>query len=547
MDNEGGASGGSLVVRWMCERGLDVFIEVPGETFLSILDELYEEKRVRVAVMRHEGGASFAAEAFAKLSGRPAVCMATRGPGASNLSIGVQTAHYDGTPLIALIGLIPRSMQGGRAFQEFDPISMFGSISKRVFVVNSPEALVPTLDQALDIATSGRPGPVVIGLPTDILSGVVSGVFPRRDFFAPELCGSDVKWLADALDAAISPALLVATSADRGAIASALTQLSNLANLPVFCAWRRFSAFDNGHPNFVGSIGIGQRSIVNGGLAEADLVLSFGFGIEQITCQNAQLDRAGLRIVQFAPGVDEDARRQVPSADLLQVVDDPLRVANALGSFYESRAKNTGTSSAASMKKTHTANESTDVGAGDQLRMDVLMATLDKMLPESAIVTCDAGNFGQWMVQHISFGGTRVFLGALDGAMGYGLPAAIGAGLASPGRSCFVFAGDGGCLMSSPEFETAIRLGLSIVVFVFDNHLYGTIRAKQEDLYPGRPMGTELGSVDFGLLAQASGWKSWTVRSPDEIASAIDEALRDGGCRLVHFVLGQLPLKPEAN
>jgi acetolactate synthase-1/2/3 large subunit len=544
MDREqGGASGGSLVVRWMCERGIDVFFEVPGETFLSILDALYEEKRVRVAVMRHEGGASFAAEAFAKFAGRPALCMATRGPGASNLSIGVQTAHYDGTPLIALTGLIPRSMQGGRAFQEFDPTSMFSSISKRVFVVNSPEALLPTLDQALDIATSGRPGPVVIGLPTDILSGTVPGDIARRDVITPEWGGGDVQWLADALDAARSPAILVATSAERGAAASAIAQLSLEANLPVFCAWRRFSAFDNGHPNFVGSIGIGQRSNVNDALAKADFVLSFGFAIEQITCQNAQLDRAGRRIIQIAAGVDEDARRQVPSADLLQVIDNPTRVANALRSHYEARAKHTSTSPTA-MEKPSAADESPRGVEDGELRMDVLMATLDRKLPQNAIVTCDAGNFAQWRVRHVSFGGSRVFLGALDGAMGYGLPAAIGAELAAPGRSCFVFAGDGGSLMSSPDLESAVRLDLSTVVFVFDNHLFGTIRAKQEDQYPGRPMGTELGPVDFGQLARASGWKSWTVRSSEEIAPAIDEVLSEDGCRLVHFVLGQLPLKP---
>ena len=234
-------NGGMVVVDWMRSRGLNAFFHVPGESFLPVLDALRDATSVQVITARHEAGAAFAAEAFGKLTGRPAVCMATRGPGASNLSIGVQTAHYDGTPMLVMLGLVPRHLQGAGAFQEIDPGSMFASIAKDVHVVNAAEALVPVLDQALATAVTGRPGPVVVGFPADVLQEAVSATLIPGKVMASATTAFDPEAVMALLHAARRPALLVATEAVRGPAASALEDLAARTGALVYCAWRRFS------------------------------------------------------------------------------------------------------------------------------------------------------------------------------------------------------------------------------------------------------------------------------------------------------------------
>jgi acetolactate synthase-1/2/3 large subunit len=533
---------GSVVVRWLYERGIDTVFEVPGESFLPVLDALYDEPRIRVVVMRHESGAAFAAEAYAKLSGRPALCMATRGPGSANLSIGIQTAFYDGSPLLALIGMNPRSTQGSRDFQEIDPKDLFGSFSKRVIVVNSGAALVPILDQALEICTSGRPGPVIVGIPSDLLMEQPSDGFePRQRSLSLGDAAFDSGPLVKLLRSAINPVILLAGPASRGALADVVAELAWVAGLPVFCSWRRFSGFDNGNAHFAGSIGLGQAPEVIALLTRSDFILSFGFALDSVTCAAGNLDKPGRRIVQIAPSIDEDAVRHVPSADFVQVIGEPLGAAR---SILEGMA---GAPARAAQPMPGLFPDPSAPGGdvGDGLRIDSVMHVLEELLPSNAVITCDAGNFAQWLIRQISFRETRSFLGPLNGAMGYGLPAAVGVRMSSEDRPCVVFAGDGGFLMSASELETLARLGGDTTAFVFDNSLYGTIRAKQQELFPNRSIGTALGSVDFGLLGRASGWSSWTVRSNAEIRPAVANALATSGCRLVHFVVDTEPLSPE--
>lgn len=533
---------GAVVARWMRERGIDTVFELPGESFLPVLDALYDEPGIRVVVMRHEGGAAFAAECYAKLSGRPALCMATRGPGSANLSIGIQTAFYDGSPLLALIGMNPRATEGSRDFQEVDPKYLFGSFSKRVIVVNSGGALVPVLDQALEICNSGRPGPVVVGIPSDLLMEQPSGGFePRQPSASLVESAIDSGPLVRLLHSAANPVILLAGPASRGALADVVAELARVARLPVFCSWRRFSAFDNANTHFAGSIGLGQAPEVIAPLTASDFVLSLGFALDSVTCAAANLNKPGRRIVQIAPSMDEDAVRHVPSVDLVQVVGEPLDAARSiLEGIVGAPARPT-----KPMRRPFPRPIAPGDDVGNGLRVDNVMQVLDELLPSNAVITCDAGNFAQWLIRYISFRGSRSFLGPLNGAMGYGLPAAVGVKMSSSeDRPCFVFAGDGGFLMSASELETLARLGGDTTAFVFDNSLYGTIRAKQQELFPNRNIGTALGSVDFALLGRASGWSSWTVRSNAEIRPVIADVLKGSGCRLVHFAVDTEPLVP---
>jgi acetolactate synthase-1/2/3 large subunit len=544
-----GATGGEVIADWIARKGITHFFNVPGESFLPVLDGLRDKTSVRTITNRHEAAAAFAAEAYAKVTQRPAVCMATRGPGASNLTIGVHTAFYDGTPLLAFVGMVPRAAQFSRAFQDFDLPMMFGSISKRALMVNDPAALVRTLDQAFGIALDGRPGPVVVGLPTDVIYGstkapeaVETPVVPRA---TPSSAGAAATVL-ELLNRAKHPAVLVATEATRGDTANWLAEFSRRTGIPVYAAWRRYSSFDNGHPHFVGSLGLGGSSVVSASLSQADLVLSFGFGLEQITIQAGGLDRAGLLVVQIAPQSDLDGARHASRADVVQIELAPAEVARCLVEWCEADPEAAaamyrrlaGATRAVAERASAREKPSSHPGT---VHLDVMMDRLNTILPANAIVTSDAGNFAHWLLRYVKFDRDRIYIGPVNGSMGYGLPAAIGAELAMPDRPCWSVAGDGGMLMLAGEMETAKREGLNTVVVVINNRSYGTIRAKQETEFPGRVAGTDLGEVDFATLGQAFGWQTWRVRSDAEIEIALAAVIRARGCRLIEVAVEQPP------
>jgi acetolactate synthase-1/2/3 large subunit len=541
------AAGGHLIARWIKEKGITHFFTLPGESFLPVLDGLRDLTSVRTVTVRHEAAASYAAESFAKLTQRPAVCMVTRGPGASNLLIGVHTAFYDGTPLIALVGMVPRSAQRSHAFQDFDLPMMFGSIAKRASMIDDAGSILRELDRAYEEALDGRPGPVVLGIPTDVLYGPAPAFTPTAS--TPRVARSEADSAAttilDLLMKAERPALLVATEAIRGGTAASLAEFSTRAGLPVYAAWRRYSSFDNGHPHFVGSLGLGASQVVSSSLADADLVVTFGFGLEQITIQSGGLDRAGATLVQVAVQEDADVRRRATRARVFQLRAAPADVASRLAQWCVSHADDAATLYERLVERTRTlssaAKPEVPPARPGGAHLDLLMHRLNAILPHDAIVTSDAGNFAHWLLRYINFDRDRTYLGPLNGSMGYALPAAIGAELAMPGRPCWSIAGDGGMLMLAGEMETAVRLGLQTTALVINNMSYGTIRAKQETEYPGRVAGTDLGEVDFASMGRAFGWQTWKITTDAQIEAALGEASRATGCRLIEAVVEQPP------
>ncbi len=509
--------GGAAVVEVLRAFGVTQFFNVPGESFLPVLEALRTETSIHVVTNRHESGASFAAEGFGKMSGRPAVCMATRGPGAANLSIGIQTAQYDSTPVLALIGLIPTALQGSQAFQEFDPLSMFGSIAKRSLVVASRASLGPTIAQALTDATTGRPGPVVVGIPADLLSAVAPPA--PFGFLDTKAQGTpDIQVLLDRIASASEPAFIMSTSAVRGSCAADVATVALNLGAPVLCGWRRFSAFDNGHPSFAGSIGLGSPPSVIATLERVNLVIALG-PLDPVTIDSGHLNRPGLAVINITSSPDPHLVRRMPLAELVQIVAEPEIVARLLAAeISESR----GVSRAFSTQRapSPTSLHLTEAGA---------MSRFNEWAPANAVIVSDAGDFAQALLGQFQFDQTRTFVGPLNGAMGYGLPAAIGAKLADPDRPVYCIAGDGGLLMTVGEMETATRLGIDLTVIVFNNRAYGTIRARQAEAFPGHEFGTSLGEVCFTDIAKAMGWSSWSAATPSEFDAALMQQLAPYG------------------
>jgi acetolactate synthase-1/2/3 large subunit len=542
-------TGGRVIADWMERRGITHFFNVPGESFLPVLDALRDSKSVRTITNRHEAGAAFAAEAYGKLTRRPAVCMATRGPGASNLTIGVQTALYDATPLLALVGMVPTNTQASRAFQDFELPMMFGSIAKRAFMVNERHSLGAALEQAYELSVEGRPGPVVLGLPLDVIYSTTSGSdLPTRQMSmvrdTSAVAGS--RTIIDLLRTAARPALLIATEAERGDAAALLSSFSLRTGVPVYAAWRRYSAFDNGHPHFIGSLGLGGSLVVSSSLAEADVVIAFGFGLEQITIQTGRLDRPDVRIVQVAPRHDVDGPRHAAHASVVQVEHEPRVVAQTLIDWCDAHPDEVKALHARVAAKTidlavRARTLPAPAGGSGRTHLDVLMHRLNSSIESNAIVSSDAGNFAQWLLRYISFDRARSYIGPINGSMGYGLPGSIGAKLAMPNRPSWCIAGDGGMLMLAGEMETATRLQLNITAVVVNNMSYGTIRARQENEFPDRVAGTSLGEVDFSMLGRAMGWASWRISSDNDIDAVLAEAATAPGCRLIEVLVEQLP------
>jgi acetolactate synthase-1/2/3 large subunit len=514
--------GGAAVIEVLRAFGVTEFFNVPGESFLPILDALRTEPSIHLVTNRHESGAAFAADGFAKMSGRTAVCMATRGPGASNLSIGVQTSLYDSTPMVALIGLIPTALQGSQAFQEFDPISMYASLAKRTLVVGARESLETTIAQALVEAGAGRPGPVVVGIPTDLLSAKA----PLASFGFPETRGSakpDIQLLVDHIRAASHPAFVMSTAAVRGSCAADIENVSSRLAAPVFCGWRRFSAFDNSHPSFAGSLGLGASPGAIATLGQADLVVALG-RLDPVTIDSGRLNRPGLVVVTVAEVVDPHLARRLPLARVVQVASPPEVVAQLLAREVEQIP-------AAKHRRGSAADGAGSTGLN--LTADSPMSRLNQSAPGDAVIVSDAGEFAQALLCDFQFDRMRSFIGPVNGAMGYGLPGAIGAQLAYPDRPVFCVAGDGGLLMTVGEMETATRLGIDLTVVVFNNSAYGTIRSRQEEAFPGHEFGTLLGDVCFTEIAQAMGWHAWPAQSTSQFESALANAANSSGCRLI--------------
>jgi len=529
-------TGGRLVVDALRTHGVEIVFCVPGESYLPVLDALYDaQDDITVVTCRHEHGAADMAEAYGKLTGRPGVCLVTRGPGACNASIGVHTAFQDSTPMVMLVGQVQRPHLGREAFQEVDFTRMFGPLAKHAAQVERPEELPGLIAEAFHLALSFRPGPVVLALPEDVLEETadaadVKPLEPLRHEPDPGL----LERLHHVLGDAERPLMIIGGSGWSERARADINAFVTANNLPTCCSFRRHDIIDNRHPNFVGELGISPpRTLVERAKA-ADLLLAVGTRLGDIVTQGYTLiepENHGPALVHVHPDADELGRVFEPSLAIPSGMAEFAAAVRAMAPVAGERW-----SAWASEARADYDADRTIPAYDGALDLGRVMAELEKLLTADAVVTVDAGNFSGWPHRFLSYGGGRRLLGAANGAMGYGVPAAVAAKIADPDRMVVTFVGDGGFGMTGQELATALHCGVTPVILVFNNGMYGTIRMHQERSYPERTIGTRLVNPDFAALARAYGAHGETVERTEQFVPAFERSLASGKAAVIELI-----------
>ncbi|HSV34592.1 MAG TPA: thiamine pyrophosphate-binding protein [Ramlibacter sp.] len=522
-------TGGQLLVDALLAQHADMAFCVPGESYLEVLNALYDhQEAIRLISCRHEGGAAFMAEAYGKLTGRPGICFVTRGPGATNASIGVHTAFQDSTPMILFIGQVGRDMIEREAFQEIDYRRMFGPFTKWVAQIDDASRVAEYVSRAFSVALSGRPGPVVLALPEDMLT---DSAFPKPAFAVQVPQAYPDPAAMEALHAQLKqakrPLMIVGGSGWTQAGWRDLSRFSTRNGLPVACSFRRQDLFDNRHPNYIGDVGIGINPALAERIRTADLLIAVGARLgEMATSGYTLLDipRPRQRLVHVLPCPEELGRVYQPELKIIASLDAFAHMAAPLPQA-DSRGWREWLESARADYLRYIEPPPRET------RFDPALAfkAMQTILNADAILTNGAGNYAAWAHRYHQFSHIRSQLAPTSGAMGYGVPAAIAAKLCHPSRQVICLAGDGCFLMTSQELATAVRHRLAIVFIVFNNGMYGTIRMHQEKNYPGRVVATDLNNPDFVAYAQSFGVEAMSVSETAQFAPALEHALGTAG------------------
>jgi acetolactate synthase I/II/III large subunit len=529
MTPPGPRSGGRILVDQLRLHGADAVFCVPGESFLAVLDALHDSAgAIRLVVCRQEGGAAAMAGAYGRVTGRPAVCAVSRAPGATNASSGVHMAFRDSAPMLLLVGLPPRAVRGRGAFQELDVGAFFGQMTKWVAQVDDPARLPELVARAFQVAASGRPGPVVLGLPEDVLAAPVA-VADARPYQAvqPHPDPADLDRLGALLAGAARPLLLAGGAGWTAAASADLRAFAEANALPVAASWRSQDVIDNRSPSYAGHAGVAADPRLAERVRAADLVVAVGPRLGEITTGGYRLleaPRPRQTLVHVHPDVDELGR--VYQADL-PVNAGVARFAAALRALPPV-GDPPWSAWTAQAHQEYLAWSRPPPGGG-RLDLAQVVAALRERLPEDTIVANGAGNFAIWLNRFWRYTSFPSQLGPRGGAMGYGLPAALAAQLAFPQRQVVAVSGDGDFLMTGQELATAMRHSLPVLIVLVNNDLYGTIRMHQERAYPGRQVGTDLANPDFAALARSYGAAGEVVERTEDFAPALDRALAAGG------------------
>ncbi|MEO8303517.1 MAG: thiamine pyrophosphate-binding protein, partial [Betaproteobacteria bacterium] len=515
-------SGGEILVANLLAQGATHAFCVPGESYLPVLDALYDVRdRLQLLVCRHEGGVSYMAEAFGKLTGRPGIAFVTRGPGASNAAVGIHTAAQDSTPMIVFIGQVGGDFVDREAFQEVDYRQMYGSIAKWAAQIDRAERIPEYVARAYRVAMSGRPGPVVLALPEDMLSAPAECTdAPRVEALNAAPDGAQVASVRALLAGAQRPLVIVGGSRWDAAACASLRHFAESNDLPIACAFRSQDLFDNRHPNYAGDVGIGINPRLAARVREADVLLVIGERLGEMTTSGYTLLDVPVpsqRLVHVHPGADEVGRVYQPA---IGIVSTPGAFLAAIGSgprIGSSAWRDT--PGAAHAEYLAWQAPRPVPGALDMWK---IVAWLDAHLPDDAIVTNGAGNYATWMHRLYRYRGFRTQLAPYSGSMGYGVPAAIAAKAVYRDRVVVSWNGDGCFQMNGQEIATAVQYGIGVIFVVVDNAMYGTIRMHQERHYPARVSGTDLVNPDFAALARACGATGETVLRTEEFAPAFE-------------------------
>ena len=535
-------TGGQLIIDCLQRQGVDRIFCVPGESYLPVLDALHDTD-IETIVTRHEGAAAIMAEADAKLTRRPGICMVTRGPGATNAALGIHIAKQDSTPLVMLVGQIARDMRGRDAFQEVDYRQTFGDLAKWADEIDSAERVPEMINRAFNVALSGRPGPVVLAMPEDMLRepadvspGPVVAVTP------PAPGAGQVGQFVEMLDAAKTPIVVAGGAQWTAEDVAALRVLSERFDLPVSCSFRRQHLFDHLHPNYAGDAGLGVNPKLVARLKDSDLVILLGGRFSEVSSQD-------YKVLGIPKAMQTLVHVHACSDELGRVYAADLAIQSGAGAFLS--AVLAATSDRATARATSGPEAHADYRAWTDaprpspgaVELGGVMASL-RDLAGDALMVNGSGNASVWVHRYWRYRQHNSQLAATAGSMGYGLPAAIAGKLRQPERDVVCLVGDGCFQMTMQEFATAVQYNVPIIVLVADNGMHGTIRMHQERHFPGRVVATDITNPDFAMFAQSCGGHGETVTANDQFADAFARAKASGKPALINLKLDPQALTP---
>ncbi len=532
-------SGGKILVDALKIHGVDVAFEVPGESYIAILDALYDAPEIRLITCRQEGGAAYMADAYGKLTGRPGICFVTRGPGATNASVGIHTARHDSTPMILFIGQVARESLERDAFQEVDYRQFFGRLAKWVGQIDDPRRIPEYVSHAFHRATSGRPGPVVLALPEDMLAEEVDVADTERyREIASHPGAEELRHVGELLAGAQRPVMIVGGGGWTPQGFADLHAFAEAHEIPVAASFRRQDRFDNTHRLYAGYIGAGGSPKLARRIKEADLILALGCRLSEMPTSGYTLldvPQPKQSLIHVYPGPDEIGR--------VYHVDIPINAgSNAFAAAMRAIAPVNPSARAPwarQLRQEHEADRQLEPMPGN-VDLATVFRGLSERLPANAIMATGAGNFATWFQRYHQFRSLGTLLGPTSGSMGSGLPAAIAAKILHPDRIVVAIVGDGDFLMTGQELATAVQYDLPVVTILVNNGMYGTIRMHQERDYPGRVSGTDLRNPDFAAYARAFGAFGERVERTADFPAAFERALAAGRPALL-----ELPTDPR--
>jgi len=532
--NDGTRTGGEILVDQLVKHGVQHMFCVPGESYLGALDAFYD-RPIKVTVCRQEAGAAIMAEAIGKATGRPGIAFVTRGPGATNAAHGIHIAKQDSSPMILFVGQVAREMREREAFQELDFRAVFGSMTKWATEIDDPARIPEIISRAFYTATNGRPGPVVIALPEDMLIERVA--VPDAPAFEPVETypgAADMAKLQKLLWSAKQPIVIAGGSRWSEAACAALTRFAERFALPVATSFRRSHVFNALHENYAGDLGIGPNPKLDARIKAADVILLIGGRLGEMPSQSYTLiDLPGPRqtLVHVHPGAEELGRVYHPH---LAINASPTAFAAALESLQPPADIPWRAETKTANADYHAWTDKATPQPGG-VNFGEVIVWLRENLPADAIVCSGAGNFSSWIHRFYRFRKYATHIGPCSGSMGYGVPSAVAMKTLHPDRTVIGISGDGDFLMNGQEFATCVQYKLPVVTLIVDNGMYGTIRMHQEREYPGRVVATELKNPDFAAYARAFGGYGVTVDKTADFAKAFAEAQKSGMPALVHL------------
>ena len=528
-------SGGNILVDQLIEFGVDHAFCVPGESYLDLLDALHDKKdEIRLINARHEAGAANMAEAYGKLTGNPGIALVTRGPGACHASIGVHIAYQDSTPMILFIGQVSRDSADREAFQEIDYRQMFGSVAKWVVQIEKADRIPEIVSRAFNTAISGRPGPVVVSLPEDMLTEKTSAITlkycPREESEVSEITSNKIK---EALSESTKPLIILGGGSWNDDSVSSVTSFAQRNNLPIATTFRRLDCVKFRSENYVGNFGTSGPPSMIKNIREVDTLLVIGARLGEMTTQNYKMLEP--------PKIEQTLIHvHVSPEELGKVYSPDLAITNSSSEFAKSletiniEDPEKPKSWLLKLREEYIQDINPDPYRGE-LDLGELFVELRDFVDGNYIFTLDAGNHSGWPMRLLDFGRPNRVLGSTCGSMGYAIPAAVAASIARPDHTTIAFVGDGGFMMSGLEISTAVQFKAKLIIIIFNNENYGTIRMHQEIDYPNRIIGTDLVNPDFLALASSLGAFSQQVNKNPDFLDAFKKALDHDGVSVIEL------------